>query len=126
MDVENSVESSVRGQGEAQVLRFPASATQQRVSFNRAELTQILDLYGHYVAAGEWRDYAMDFGRETASFAIYRRAAEQPLYRITKTPALARKQGMYSVIAQGGMILKRGAELAQVLRVLVKKPKLAT
>ena len=68
----------------------------------------------------------MEFGRETASFSVFRRASEQPLYRIVKTPALARKQGMYAVIAQGGLILKRGHELAQVLRVLVKKPRLAT
>ena len=74
---------------------------------------------------GEWRDYAMDFSRETATFSIFRRASEQPLYRIVKDPALARKQGAYSVIAQGGLILKRGQELAQVLRILAQKPKLA-
>ena len=93
--------------------------------FDRHELNIILDLYGMKVAAGEWRDYALDLGRDTATFSVFRRASEIPLYRIVKDPSLARKQGLYSVIAQGGLILKRGHDLAQVLRVLFKKPKLA-
>jgi hypothetical protein len=89
-------------------------------------LNLILNLYGMHVAEGDWRDYAMDFGREAATFSIFRRTSEVPLYRIVKNPALARKQGLYAVIAQGGLILKRGHDLAQVLRVLIKKPRLAT
>lgn len=96
-----------------------------QIAFDRKELNLILNLYGKHVAQGEWRDYAMDFGAEMATFSIFRRAREQPLYRIVKNPALARKQGIYAVIAQGGLILKRGHDLAQVLRVLVKKPSLA-
>ncbi len=125
MDLDASVEHRSGGQETGQVIRFPGTAAKERVSFNRSELTEILNLYGRYVAEGEWRDYAMDFGREAATFAIFRRASEQPLYRIVKTPANARKQGQWSVMAQGGLILKRGQELTQVLRVLVKKPKLA-
>ncbi len=121
-----SVDSAMRETGDAHVLRFPAKTAQGPVTFDRLELVQILNLYGRYVADGEWRDYAMEFGREAASFAIFRRASEQPLYRITKSPGLARKQGLYAVVAQGGTILKRGQDLAQVLRVLLRKPKLAT
>ena len=94
------------------------------IAFDRRELSIILSVYGRLVAAGEWRDYALDFGRERAVFSIFRRASEMPLYRIVKDPALARKQGVYSVIAQGGLILKRGQDLAQVLRVLVRRPRL--
>ncbi len=120
------VDSAMRETGDAQVLRFPAKTAQGPVTFDRQELVQILNLYGRHVAEGEWRDYAMEFSREVASFAIFRRASEQPLYRITKNPGLARKQGLYAVVAQGGAILKRGQDLAQVLRVLLKKPRLAT
>lgn len=94
------------------------------VAFDRKELGLILNVYGMKVAEGEWRDYAMDFGRDAATFSVFRRASEVPLYRIVKDPSLARKQGLYSVIAQGGLILKRGHDLAQVLKVLVKGPKL--
>ena len=98
----------------------------ERVAFDRKELQTILGFYGTKVAEGEWRDYAMDFGRDKAVFSVFRRASEVPLYRIVKDPALARKQGMYSVVAQTGLILKRGHDLATVLRVLAKTPKLST
>jgi hypothetical protein len=89
--------------------------------FDRRELSDILALYGRKVAAGEWRDYAMDFGRETAVFSVYRRASEWPIYRIEKNPRNARKQGAFSVISATGHILKRGHELKRVLEVLEKK-----
>ena len=98
----------------------------EAIAFDRKELNIILGVYGTRVAAGEWRDYALDFGGDKATFSIFRRSSEVPLYRIVKDPSLARKQGIYSVIAQGGLILKRGQDLAQVLRVLVKRPKLST
>ena len=94
------------------------------VSFDRAELRVILNLYGRPVAEGEWRDYAISFTGQKATFSIYRRSSEVPLYRIEKDPALAHRQGTYSVVTATGLILKRGPELDRVLRVLDKKPKL--
>lgn len=99
-------------------------AAPQAAAFNRQELNQILNLYGRKVAAGEWRDYAIDMGREKAVFSVFRRSSECPLYTIEKTPKLARKQGAYSVVAASGMILKRGHELGRVLEVLDKRVKL--
>jgi hypothetical protein len=87
-----------------------------RVFFERRELVRLLNLYGRMVAAGEWRDYAIDGLAEAAVFSVFKRAAEQPLYRIEKRPALARRQGAWAVIGEGGMILRRGQELEQVLR----------
>jgi Protein of unknown function (DUF2794) len=121
--MESSVDQQVGSETTAEVLRFPAAP--KPVSFDRQELGLILNLYGRFVASGEWRDYAMDFGRDKATFSVFRRASEQPLYRIVKDPDLARKQGQYAVIAQGGLILKRGQDLAQVLKVLLKSPKLS-
>ena len=90
------------------------------VAFDRHELSEILKVYGRMVAAGEWRDYAIDHLVDRAVFSIFRRSSEVPLYRVEKNPKLARKQGAYSVIAQTGMILKRGGELSRVLRVIDK------
>ncbi len=90
------------------------------VAFDRHELSEILKVYGRMVAAGEWRDYAIDHLPDRAVFSIFRRTSEVPLYRVEKNPKLARRQGAYSVIAQTGMILKRGGELARVLRVIDK------
>jgi hypothetical protein len=92
------------------------SQTQPRVAFTREELSKILSLYGQFVAAGEWRDYAIDHLKEAAVFSIFRRAAETPLYRIEKRPALALRQGAYAVVSMTGVILKRGHDLGQVLR----------
>ena len=91
-----------------------------QVTFNRRELNRILDLYGRKVAAGEWRDYAIDFLKDRAVFSVFRRTSEVPLYRSEKDPKLAQRQGAYSVISASGHILRRGHELDRVLRAIDK------
>ncbi len=93
----------------------------EQVAFHRTELNLILGLYGRMVAAGEWRDYGMSHLRDVAVFSVFRRTAENPLYRIEKRPKLRMKQGQYAVVAMDGQILKRGNDLRQVLRVLERK-----
>src|SRR6266700_2780782 len=90
------------------------------VTFERRELRRLFGLYGRKVAAGEWRDYAIDFLKDRAVFSVFRRACEVPLYRIEKNPRLARRQGTYSVISATGLIVRRGHELDRVLRALDK------
>jgi hypothetical protein len=102
------------GMAPGTVVHFPARAPSQ-VGFARDELQRILDLYGRMVAAGEWRDYAMDFTRESATFAAFRRTAERPQARIEKRPALRGRQGMWTLFGEHGQVLKRGHELGGVL-----------
>lgn len=98
------------------VTPFPGGAASAgQIGFERAELTRILDLYGRMVAAGHWRDYAMDLGRDAAVFACFRRAAERPEFRIEKRPALRHRQGQWALIGEGGVVLKRGHDLGPVL-----------
>ncbi|MFD0858795.1 DUF2794 domain-containing protein [Roseovarius aquimarinus] len=99
----------------------PAFAAPDQVAFHRTELGIILSLYGRMVAAGEWRDYGISSLRDVAVFSVFRRTAEHPLYRIEKRPKLRGRQGQYAVIGMDGQILKRGADLRQVLRVLERK-----
>ena len=107
--------------GPARVVPFPGRAeVTPQVTFNRDELREILNLYGRMVAQGEWRDYAIAFTREKAVFSIHRRTSEMPLYRVEKDPKLARRQGAYAVVAATGLVMKRGHELARVLKVLEK------
>jgi hypothetical protein len=89
-----------------------------QVTFSRREINRILDLYGRKVAAGEWRDYAIEFLKDRAVFSVFRRASEVPIYRIEKSPKLARRQGAYSVISATGLIVRRGHELDRVLRAI--------
>ena len=107
--------------GGSNLARFPVAAA---VTFDRAELRDILNLYGRKVAEGEWRDYAIDFSARKAVFAIFRRTSEMPLYRIEKDPALARRQGAYAVVAHGGLVLRRGPDLKRVIGVLEKRLRL--
>jgi hypothetical protein len=102
------------GPGSGTIVAFPARVPNQ-VGFERFELSRILDLYGRMVAAGEWRDYAMDFTRDVAVFAAFRRTAEVPQMRLEKRPALRAKQGQWTLFGEHGQVLKRGHELANVL-----------
>jgi len=94
------------------------------VTFNRRELDRILSLYGRKVAAGEWRDYAIDFLKDRAVFSVFRHACELPIYRIEKNPRLERRQGAYSVISATGHIVRRGSELERVLGALDRSVRL--
>lgn len=106
--------SLVQGQNTAQ----PAQAKALPItSFNRAELTLLLNVYGRKVASGEWRDYAMDFLRDRALFSIYRHTSERPQFVVEKNPRFRNRQGQYLVTSQEGRVLKRGHDLAQVLKV---------
>ena len=98
------------------VTPFPLRAGKpSQIGFDRLELTRILDLYGRMVAAGHWRDYAIELGKDAAVFAAFRRAAERPEFRIEKRPDLRGKQGMWVLVGEGGAVLKRGHELGPVL-----------
>jgi Protein of unknown function (DUF2794) len=101
---------------------FPQSRNiAAQVGFDRLELTRILDLYGRMVAAGKWRDYAIDLGRDAAIFSAFRRSAERPEYRIEKRPELRNRQGMWALFGEGGVVLKRGHELGPVLAPVERK-----
>ena len=99
----------------------PGKSASASVMWHRRELDQILRVYGRLVAQGEWKDYAIDGLKDCAIFSIFRRTSEMPVYSVIKTPADRNKQGEYKVVALGGQILKRGHDLAQVLKVFDKK-----
>jgi hypothetical protein len=96
-------------------------ASPQQISFDRRELSVLFDLYGRCVAAGLFRDYAINMDRETATFSAYERATERPDVQIIKQPALANKQGAFALVNRDGAVLKRGQELRSVLAVLERK-----
>jgi len=99
-------------------------ASFERVSFQRRDIDTLMQFYSARVGTGEWRDYAMDMLKDRAVFSVFKRASEVPIYTVEKQPKLARKQGEWSVINASGLVLKRGHDLKQVLKVLDKKPKL--
>jgi hypothetical protein len=106
------------GSGETSRASGQGRSAPAQISFDRRELSLLLNLYGGKVAAGEWRDYALDFMPSKAVFSVFQRSSDAPLYRIEKVPELARRQGAYAVIASSGLVLRRGHDLSRVLRVL--------
>ena len=107
--------------GRAGRIALAAGSPNQSIGFSRQELDEILEVYGRKVADGEWRDYAIDQMRERAVFSIFRRASEVPLYRIVKQPRQAQRPATYSLVAATGLIVRRGHDLAHVLRVVDRR-----
>jgi hypothetical protein len=97
------------------VLPFTGPESAPPTGFDRSELNRIVDLYGRMVAAGLWKDYAIEFRPDAAVFWAFRRTAERPEYKIEKRPALRHKQGMWALIGEAGQVLRRGHELGPVL-----------
>jgi len=101
---------------------FPAAWDRRPIAtFDRSELTRILDLYGRMVAAGHWRDYALRIDPDVAVFAAFRRSSERPEVCIEKRPALRQKQGAFALVSEHGVVLKRGQELAGILAPLERR-----
>lgn len=101
---------------------FPAAWDRRPIAtFDRRELTRILDLYGRMVAAGQWRDYALRIDPDVAVFAAFRRHSERPEIRIEKRPALRLKQGAFALVGEHGAVLKRGQDLNGVLAPLERR-----
>jgi hypothetical protein len=101
---------------------FPRIGDRRPIArFERRELARILDLYGRMVAAGHWRDYALRIDPDIAIFAAYRRHSERPEIRIEKRPGLRMKQGVFSLVGEHGVVLKRGHELTPVLAPLERR-----
>lgn len=122
--VPGEIEPSESRGGERTASAAPVQSGSHPVTFSRRELDRILGLYGRKVAAGEWRDYAIDFLKDRAVFSVFRRASETPIYRIEKNPKLARRQGAFSIISATGLIVRRGHELDRVLRAIDRSVRL--
>ena len=97
------------------VLPFPDRKAEGQVGFDRYELKRIVDLYGRMVAAGLWKDYAIEFRPDAASFWAFRRTAERPEYRIEKRPGMRNQKQLWALIGEAGQVLRRGPELGPVL-----------
>ena len=96
----------------------------RRVRFDRGELAQILAIYSGRVARGEWRDYAIHQDAGMATFLVFRRAAERPLFAISKLAPGSHGSGDY-VVVQGWRRVKRGRTMDEVLSVFEMEPQAA-
>lgn len=96
----------------------------RRVSFSREELRQLLDMYSRRVAAGEWRDYAIDHGPDRAIFSVFRHTADIPLFKITKTVQRGAGPHYRFTLLRGGEKLRQDPTIAAVVAEVNRRPRL--
>ena len=96
---------------------------QKTAYFSKIELTQILNVYSTRVAAGEWRDYALDHMDGAAVFSIYKSSHEMPLYTIEKKRLKGKDRWIY-IVSDRRKALRQAARLADVLDYLNNLPRL--
>ncbi|MGE0734710.1 MAG: DUF2794 domain-containing protein [Alphaproteobacteria bacterium] len=101
-----------------------AKSGRKRVFFDRSELYRLLNLYSRRVMSGEWRDYAIDHDDRSATFSVFRHAAERPMYAITKIHGTGGKSGNRYVLTAGPEKLSASADLADVIEALEKRLRL--
>lgn len=87
--------------------------------FNRRELQQLLNLYSRRVAAGEWRDYAIDQRGGMTIFSVFRHTMETPLFSIAK-----RGNGSEYIVYSGPERLKRAGTLSEALSIFETRRRL--
>ena len=87
--------------------------------FDRGELFQILSLYSRMVAAGEWRDYAIDERDDGVSFCVFRHAGEHPRFRVVKLKRP--KRGHRYLLGEQSTVLAGAETLGPLLRRLERQ-----
>ena len=92
-----------------------------RVTFSRVELGRILAVYSMRVAAGEWKDYAIDHIPGLAVFSIFRHTMERPFFSVVKFRQPGNRRSYEYAVLQGPALLRRSSELENALKVLEKK-----
>ena len=95
-----------------------------RVTFSRAELARILDIYSARVMDGEWRDYAIDHLPGVAAFSVFRHTLEKPAFSVVKFRQPGTRRPFEYAVFQGQVLLRRAAELENAMKILERKLKL--
>jgi hypothetical protein len=104
----------------SQVIRLAEHRLNARhVFFTRTELNLLLSLYSRRVAAGEWRDYAIDHRPGIALFSVFRHSHDHPLYAVVKF--LNRDRTVDYRLIAGSRKINQSKELAEALAVIERQ-----
>ena len=91
------------------------------IFFSKIELKLILNLYSGMVSNGEWKDYGLGISKREVSFNVYRRAAEVPIYKITKNLKPKNENGKYLVKDNNNKIIKKSENLESLIKKIIWK-----
>jgi len=95
------------------------------IFFNKTELKLIMNLYAEMVSGGEWKDYSLSISQKEISFNIYRRAAEFPIYKITKNLKTKDENRKYLIKNSRNKVIKNSENLGSLIsKIIWKKLKL--
>ncbi len=88
----------------------------QKYFFEKKELKIILDLYAKMVSEGSWKDYGLSISSKQVSFMVFKNAAENAIYKISKNFKPSNKNLRYLITDTNGKILKNSYELISLLK----------
>ena len=88
----------------------------QKYFFEKKELKIILDLYAKMVSEGSWKDYGLSISSKQVSFMVFKNAAENAIYKISKNFKPSNKNLRYLITDTNGKILKNSFELKNLLK----------
>ena len=83
--------------------------------FEKKELKIILNLYAKMVSEGSWKDYGLSISSKQVSFMVFKNAAENAIYKISKNFKPSNKNLRYLITDTNGKILKNSFELKSLL-----------
>jgi len=91
------------------------------IFFNKSELKIILNLYAMMVSGGEWKDYGLSISKKEVSFNVYHRAAEFPIYKITKNLKPKNKNEKYLIKNTKDETIKNSENLQDLINKITWK-----
>jgi hypothetical protein len=95
----------------------------RQLYFSRTELSHILAAYSARVAAGEWRDYALDHMNGVALFSIFRHTQESPLFVIEKKQRHPKEKPQF-LLRDRSRVLCQSSNVADITGHFNKLPRL--
>lgn len=97
----------------------------RQLYFSRSELSLILSAYSARVAAGEWRDYALDHLNGVALFSIFKHTHETPLFTIEKKQRHPKEKPQF-LLRDRTRVLCRANNVKDVIGHFSKLPRLVS
>lgn len=95
----------------------------RQLYFTRGELSLILAAYSARVAAGEWRDYALDHTDGVAMFSIFKHTHETPLFVIEKHQRHPKESPQFR-LRDRSRVLCKASNIPDVISYFNKLPRL--
>ena len=84
--------------------------------FEKDKLKIILNLYAKMVSEGSWKDYGLNISSKQVGFSVFKNAAENALYKISKNFKPSNKNLKYLITDTTGKILKNSFDLKSLLK----------